>query len=51
MEKAPCKGEARLFVEWFLYGKSLFVKGVPYGKNALQIDFFMDQVPHGKGSL
>ena len=27
-------GWNRLFAEWFLYGKGLFVKGVPYGKGS-----------------
>ena len=31
----------RLFVEWFPYGKGLFVKGIPYWKGYLQMDFFM----------
>jgi len=56
MEKASWN---RLCVEWFLYGKGLFVKGIIYGKGSLQTAVFMEKAswnrlfvewfPYGKG--
>ena len=52
MEEAFVKGISfwnRLFLDRFLYGKGLFAKAVPYGKDASWNKLFVEWFPYGKG--